>query len=107
MRGVAVVLRSHEDFEQIVEANPFPDAATGTLHVGFMAAAPPEAAIAGLDRERFLPDEFVIAGSEVYLHLPEGMARTKLPGYLDPRLEVATTIRNWNTVAKLLDLAGV
>jgi uncharacterized protein (DUF1697 family) len=33
------------------------------------------------------------------------MGRTKLPDYVLRRLKVPTTLRNWNTVTKLADLA--
>ena len=54
----------------------------------------------------FSPERFVVSGSEVYLYLPNGMARTKLPGYLDRKLRVPATIRNWNTLTKLIELAA-
>ena len=46
------------------------------------------------------------AVAELYLHLPNGMARTKLPGYLDRQLKIPTTVRNWSTVNKLIELSG-
>jgi uncharacterized protein (DUF1697 family) len=36
----------------------------------------------------------------------DGMGRTKLPAFLDRRLKTPTTVRTWNTVLKLLELAG-
>ncbi len=75
------------------------------LHVGFMAAKPAAAVLGALDGEPFLPDEFAVVGSELYLHLPNGMGRTKLPDYVVRRLKVPTTVRNWNTVMKLVELA--
>ena len=71
-----------------------------------MAQKPPAAALAKLDAERFLPDEFAVRGRELYFHLPNGMGRTKLPPYLDRQLKIPTTVRNWNTVNKLLELAA-
>jgi uncharacterized protein (DUF1697 family) len=71
-----------------------------------MAQKPSAAVLAKLDAERFLPDEFVVRGREFYLHLPNGLGRSKLPPYLDRQLKVPATVRNWNTVNKLLELAG-
>ena len=92
--------------QQVVKDNPFPNAATSELHVGFMARQPGKQSVAGLDGEPYRPDEFVVRGSEVYLRLPNGMGRSKLPPYLDRRLKVPTTYRNWKTIAKLIELAG-
>ena len=101
-----VVLRTSAELESVVEANPFLSADPSKLHVGFMAETPPAAAVAKLDNDRFLPDEFAVNGAQLYLHLPNGMARTKLLGYLDRQLKIPTTVRNWNTVNKLIELSG-
>jgi uncharacterized protein (DUF1697 family) len=103
---ITVVIRTPRELAAVVKANPFPRADTSTLHVGFMAKKPAAATVAKLDAERFLPDEFAIRGCELYLHVPSGMGRAKLPGYLDRQLKVPTTVRNWNTVRKLIELSG-
>jgi uncharacterized protein (DUF1697 family) len=103
--AVAVVLRTAAELERVVQADPFPEAERARVHVGFMAGRPRAAAAAALDHARFLPEEFVVSGRELYLHLPSGMARTTLPAYLGRALDVPTTLRNWNTVTKLLELA--
>lgn len=102
---VDVMLRSPAQIERALERNPFPDADRSKLHVGFMATKPTPAAVAGLDGGPFLPEEFAVVGAELYLHLPNGMGRTKLPDYVIRRLKVPTTLRNWNTVTKLAELA--
>lgn len=102
---VTVMLRTADDLARVIERNPFRQSDPAKLHVGFMTAEPPSAVVTDLDGERFAPEEFVIRGLELYLHLPNGMGRAKLPPYLDRRLGVATTVRNWNTVNKLLELA--
>ena len=101
-----VMLRTPQELRKVVKSNPFGTVDPAKLHVGFMAQKPPAAALAKLDAERFLPDEFAVRGRELYLHLPNGMGRTKLPPYLDRQLKIPTTVRNWNTVNKLLELAA-
>ena len=103
---ITVVLRTPTELERVVKGNPFPSVDPSKLHVGFMAEKPPGAAVAKLERERFRPDGFAIRGAELYLHLPNGMARTKLPGYLDRQLKIPTTVRNWSTVNRLIELSG-
>ena len=63
-------------------------------------------AVRALDPERFLPDRFAVVGTEIHLHLPGGLGRSKLPPHLDRRLGVPVTRRNWSTVTGLLDLAS-
>lgn len=99
-----VVLRSAAELEQVVHDNPFPEAERARIHVGFMPVWPSPEAAAALDHARFLPEEFIVSGRELYLYLPAGIARTRLPGYLDRMLKTPATLRNWNTVTKLLGL---
>lgn len=53
--------------------------AIDSLHVGFLARAPRSDVVKAIDASEFQPEEFAVVGSELYLHLPNGMARTRLP----------------------------
>ena len=101
---LTVVLRTPRELEKVLGANPFAVVDHSQLHVGFLARKPSAAELAKLDAERFRPEEFAVRGCELYLHLPNGMGRAKLPAYLDRRLGIPTTVRNWNTVTKLVEL---
>jgi uncharacterized protein (DUF1697 family) len=103
--SVPVVLRTHEELEKVLGRNPFDGVDLSKLHVGFMAARPPDAAVAGIDAASFHPEELAIRGNEVYLHLPNGMGRAKLPAYADRQLKTPLTIRNWGTVTKLCEMS--
>ncbi len=103
---VTVVLRNGADLRAVVEADPLPDADRAKLHVGFMARPPAASVVRGLDGSAFAPEEFAVVGREVYLHMPNGLGRSKLPAWLGRRLNVPVTIRNWNTVTKLLEMTG-
>ncbi len=39
------------------------------------------------------------------MYFPDGLRRTKLPPLPEKRSNVIATVRNWNTVTKLLPLA--
>jgi uncharacterized protein (DUF1697 family) len=102
---VDVMVRTAAEMRAVVGRHPFPEVDVATVHVGFLASAPAAKVVAGLDVARFAPEEVTFSGREMYLHLPNGMGRAKLPTYLDRRLAVAWTARNWKTVLKLLELA--
>jgi len=104
--NVVVVLRTLAQLKNVVRRNPFADADASKVHVGFMAKRPGAAAVRALDLERFRPEDVVVVGSDVYLHLPNGMGRSKLPDYVGRQLEAPITFRNWNTVTKLVELAS-
>ncbi len=103
---IAVMLRTPAELEKVLEANPFAGADTSSIHVGFMKDEPPPSAVAALDPQRFEPDRFVIKGTELYVHLPSGLGRSKLLPYLTRQLKTPTTVRSWKTVVKLVELAA-
>ncbi len=103
-----VVLRTADEIEEALERNPFlaEGAAEDTLHLGFLREKPDAARVRSLDPERSPGDRFLVRGRELYLHLPGGVARTKLTSaWLDARLGTVVTVRNWRTVQKLAALA--
>jgi uncharacterized protein (DUF1697 family) len=104
---IPVILRTTEQMAETVRNNPFikMGATTDILHVMFLADQASQERIAAFDHDRFLPDEFVIRGAEIYLRLPNGVARTKLTNaYFDSKLATVSTGRNWRTVNKLLEM---
>jgi len=103
---VDVALRTRTQLQRVVERNPFPKNAAGNVHVGFMTKLPAAAAVKAMDPDKFLPERFEVVGSELYLFLPNGLGRSKLPPYAVRGVKVPTTVRNWKTVTKLLELAG-
>ncbi len=102
---VPVVLRTAKAWEGVVDANPYPGVDPLSLHVVFLARPPSADAVAAFDPARFAPEEFTVVGSEVYLYLPDGMGRAKLPPAL-PLIRGTGTARNWRTVLKLGELSG-
>ena len=104
---VPVVTRTAEDLRATVEANPFAEAEANKLLVLFLADAPNPEHVEALDPNRSPGDEFVVVGREVFLHCPNGFARSKLTNsYFDSALSTTSTGRNWRTVGKLLEMAG-
>jgi uncharacterized protein (DUF1697 family) len=106
---VPVVVRAAAALEDCAKKNPFLGERgldVGALHVAFLAADPGPARSARLDANRSPPDRFRVVGTEIYLHLPNGVARSKLTNaYFDSQLGTVATVRNWRTVLKLVDLA--
>jgi uncharacterized protein (DUF1697 family) len=111
----SVIVRTHDELDRIIVANPFAAeaAADGArVHVAFLAARAPAAATASLDRiitqYPSRRDRYHLAGDTLYLHLPDGAAETKFSGKsLDRALGGASaTARNWNTVLKLHSMSA-
>ena len=105
---VPVVTRTAQELQEIVQSNPFVEtsAEADKLHVVFLAELPDGGHVETLDPNRSPADEFAVLGREVYLYCPNGLARSKLTNsYFDSRLSTTSTMRNWRTVLKLLELA--
>ncbi len=105
---VPIVLRSSKELEEVSRNNPFLKTAIDftRLHVAFLADLPSSIQASSLDPNRSPPDRFVLRGREIYLSLPKGVAKTKLTNaYFDSKLATVSTLRNWNTVQKLIELS--
>ena len=73
--------------------------------MAFLENTPSDEAVSGLDPQRSPPDEFAVRGRNVYLRYPNGVARSKLTNdYLTSRLRTTSTMRNWRTVLRLLEM---
>lgn len=103
--AIPVLLRTPADLEALVAANPFPGTEPTRPLVSFLLDAPPAGAFDGIDAAAFAPEAFLLAGREIYLHLPDGSGRAKLPQALARAHRTAETTRNWRTVLTLLELA--
>ncbi|HEY6376537.1 MAG TPA: DUF1697 domain-containing protein [Edaphobacter sp.] len=104
---IPVVMRTDEELGAVIRENPYLKGGVPEelLHVYFLADVPGAAEVGKLDPLRSAPDAFSVRGREVYLHLPNGMARTKLTNaYFDSKLGTVSTARNWRTVLKLYEM---
>ena len=101
-----VMIRTAAEMEQVVESLPYPDADPRHLHVGFLQQVPGADQAQAVGDIAMQPEEATVAGRQVYLLLPDGIGRSKLPAAVARRLGgPSTTVRNWRTVTKLRDLA--
>ena len=100
-------LISATTLETVIAANPYPDATSTpkSLHVFFLAEQP-AAKIVEYAGQFLAPTESISLGTRaLYLHAPDGVARSKFAGRADAILKTATTARNWRTVTQLASMA--
>jgi uncharacterized protein (DUF1697 family) len=106
---VTFMLRTLKEWQAIIAANPFVQAAQDDpAHLLLMAlkSAPTAAAVENLRATYRGPETIHIEGRNAYLIYPDGIGRSKLTNaLLERKLGVAGTGRNWNTVCKLAALA--
>ena len=108
---VPVLVRTDRQLADVLRTSPYRalDVDPKTLHVTFLGDSPEPGAARALEADavRFDPDRLEVVGSEVFLHCPGGYGETTLNNaFLERRLGVVATTRNWRTVTALAEMAG-
>ncbi len=108
---VPVEIRTRLELKNIIKNNPFSPvdlAAEGTkVLVTFLCSKPTKTEIANLYKYVVSPEKLVVKGTEVYLYCPNGYGKSKLSNnFLENKLGVVATTRNWKSVYKLYELAN-
>jgi uncharacterized protein (DUF1697 family)/predicted DNA-binding protein (MmcQ/YjbR family) len=106
---VDVVVRTADELAATVAADPLADVATNPSRhmVAFLSAEPGTDVIAALQEVQVAPERFAVVGRDVHLWLPDGVVNSPLSKVLTPkRVNATVTVRNWNTVTKLLTMAS-
>ncbi len=105
-----VEIRTNRDIENIIKNIPFGSVdlvEDGTkVLVTFLSSKPSEAKVSDIQKYVVAPEKLVVRGKEVYLYCPNGYGRSKLSNtFLEHKLEVEATTRNWKSVHKLYELS--
>ncbi|HST49862.1 DUF1697 domain-containing protein [Jatrophihabitans sp.] len=104
-----VLLRTGQQLAAVLAENPFlaRESDPVKLHVTFLAERPAPDRVPRLQVPAGETATFHLTGTEVYLHCPDGYGRTKLSNsFIESRLGIAATTRNWRTVTALAELTG-
>lgn len=98
-----------KDLDQIVGNNPFLNVEkTETAHcyVTFLFESPPTEFLSKLKAPTNETGRFSLAGSEIYVHCPDGYGRTKINNqFFEKKLKTSATTRNWKTLLALQALS--
>lgn len=103
-----LVITANKLVSSIAE-NPFlhnPKNDPKNLHLTFLSAVPVPDVVEALAARDYSPEEYAIEGKNVYVHCPNGYGRAILNNnFLERKLRVRATTRNWKTVCVLSDMA--
>jgi uncharacterized protein (DUF1697 family) len=99
-----VVVRTGAEMAKIAAAHPFPkNAPAKFVYVMFCDGIPK----GKLELPAGASEQFVVAGRDIFGYYPDGYGTTKVGNtYLERKLGVRATGRNWNTVQKLAELVS-
>lgn len=101
---VKVILRSVEEFQQILIKNPFSeDKATYITFLEDKATKENLEVVASYEKE---DEKILIGDKEIYIYCPKGYGRAFYSNtFFEKKLKLSATTRNLNTVIKLISLA--
>ena len=107
-RNINVMIREQSDIDRIVAKDPFKGKYESHkhMHVLFMKDEMPAEKKKLLLEQQTDSEQIVVEGREIYCHLKQGVADSVLlgKGFIEKKLKVFTTARNWRTVQKLAEL---
>ena len=105
---VPVIMISKTDLELCFKNNPFlkeKECDIKKLYVAFISKELTAEAINDLKISNFKPDEATIDSNRIYIKYAIGAGKTNLDQkYIEKKLSVVATMRNWNTITKLLEM---
>jgi len=105
---VQVIVVTPEEIEYVIQNNPFfkKKKESERLYVTFLSENPLTENIKKLHTVDYSPEEYIIDGRYIYLFAPNGYGKAKLNNnFVENKLKVFGTTRNWKTVNKLLELS--
>jgi len=106
---VSVIIRQSDQISNIIKQCPFGEVdieKNGTkVMLSFLSDKPDVQAVKALFSLVKKPEEMYIIDQEVYLFCPNGYGKTKLHNnFIERKLAVNATTRNWKTMLKLNEL---
>jgi uncharacterized protein (DUF1697 family) len=105
---VPIVVIGKADLEVCFKNNPFlkeKELDIKKLYVAFVSTILRSDNINDLKISQFKPDEASIDANRIYIKYAVGAGKTRFDQkYIEKKLNVTATIRNWNTVTQLLQL---
>lgn len=97
------IIRTPKELAATIAAHPF-GKDTSETYVAFLARTPEKSAASRFRKEHGDPARTVLKGSDVYLRLGRGVHGAHLSiARLESLLGVPATLRNWRTVAALVE----
>ena len=105
---VPCIVLNKTDLDNCFKNNLFlkeKDCDTKNLYVAFVSKEVTEQSIHDLKISAIKPDEVAMDGNKIFIKYFHNAGKTRLDAnYIEKKLTLHATIRNWNTVSKLLEM---
>lgn len=101
--NISSITLEKKSLEEVIGSNPFRKKEGKALYVMFMKEAPKIDPKEVIDPVKDRTEEYFLSEKQIYLHFPNGYGKTKLSNpFLEKKLKVVATTRNWNTLNALV-----
>ena len=103
--NVPCIVRRANQVRELMERNPLQGVVSDPSRylVNFLSEEPDPEVVGSLMEQDHSPEVIAIEGFEAYIWTPDGVkAMTLSYAYLERRLGVVATARNWNTIKKIV-----
>lgn len=109
--NVPLIIRTNKEINSIIKAFPFESVDLSKdeskVAVAFLDSIPAQENVTALLTYVKEPERLGVIGKNVYLYCPNGFGRTKLSNnFIEKKLNIIATSRNWKSVNKLFELSG-
>jgi uncharacterized protein (DUF1697 family) len=106
---VPVIVFSINTLKQIIASNPLlqdSEKDIAFIHITFLSSPPPKFDEKTIEEKKLGGEAIAFTNMAVYLYCPNGYGKTKLTNsFLETKLQVSATNRNWKTTNELLRIA--
>ncbi|EMF43018.1 DUF1697 domain-containing protein [Leptospira interrogans] len=102
---VIVFIRSKEELKTIIQSNPFFKKDLNRIYISFLNEFKKNPDLTEIEKVKIKGEELIVQGKEIYFFSPKGYGVSKLSNnFLEKKLHVSATTRNWKTVVTLSEL---
>ncbi len=105
---ISVIVKKQDEIQDIIKANPFKTRTLDSakfMSFGFLSENPASEKIIALADFSNEVEVFEIVGDVIYFYCGVGFGKTKMTNvWFEKKLEVVSTMRNYNTTLKLTEL---
>jgi uncharacterized protein (DUF1697 family) len=100
-KEISIIVRDAAAWPALMAGCPFPEGDPARVAVRVMREPLPAGAEERLAGYLAPGERVAVVGGDLWVHLPDGFAPSRVPGAVTPKRFGAGTFRNWNTVRRI------
>jgi len=101
---IDLAVRTPAELKKLLADNPYPDGNPSQVTIAFLTKAAPATGKEKVAAMATEAEPFTFAGQDVYVHYSNGLGTSKLAEKFSAIIGVSSTVRNINTVTKIVAL---